>query len=70
MKPWSHWRSGIAWGFGTIWKPTGQRTAEGTFCYLVQYEDGLIVRYCCGKGYPETGMDYLGASAWSLGRHA
>lgn len=35
MIPFSHWRSGVYWGFGTLLKKTGQKTAAGPFCYLV-----------------------------------
>lgn len=27
MIPFSHWRSGVYWGFGTLLKKTGQKTA-------------------------------------------
>lgn len=45
MKPFNHWRSGLYWGFGTMSKRTGRRTAAGPFCYLVRTEAGEIERW-------------------------
>jgi hypothetical protein len=75
--PFTHWRSGIIWGFGTIQKRTGQVTATGPFSYVVAAEEEPVMRWTCA---PRVGMltgpmaaiaeEYFGAAAWATGRHA
>lgn len=46
MIPFNHYFSGVYWGFGTINRMTGERTAVGDFCYLVMSEEsGEIERW-------------------------
>jgi len=46
MIPFNHYYSGVYWGFGTIHRRTGERTAAGDFCYLVRSEEtGEIERW-------------------------
>lgn len=46
MIPFNHYYSGVYWGFGTIHRRTGERTAVGDFCYLVRSEEtGEIERW-------------------------
>lgn len=41
----SHWLSGLYWGFGTKNRLSGRRTASGPFCYLTRDDAGQIERW-------------------------
>jgi hypothetical protein len=69
--PFTHWRSGIIWGFGTIQKRTGEVTATGPFSYIVAEVDEPVMRWTChpqAHVYPRA-EEYFGAAAWAVGRH-
>lgn len=58
MFEFSHWRSGIVWGFGMRMRATGEPVASGPFCYLA---DGH--RYECGHGEQDGLPEYFGCYA-------